>query len=190
MAELTGYCGYCAILPPDDPDRAYHDLRYGFPVEDDAGLFARLALEINQAGLSWSTILRKEAGFMAAYDGFDVDRVAAYGETDVARLLADPGIVRNRLKIRAVIENARRIQELRREYGSFRGWIEAHHPLPKADWVKLFRKNFQFVGGEIVGEFLMSTGWLPGAHVAACPAGERAVAAGATWARDDRSAGA
>ena len=147
----------------------YHDLEYGFPLQDDSELFERLVLEINQAGLSWTTILRKQESFRAAYSGFNVDVVAGYGEADVARLLGDAGIIRNRLKVKAAIENAKRIVALRREFGSFKGWLDAHHPLDKAEWVKLFKRTFVFTGGEIVGEFLLSTGYLPGAHDEDCP---------------------
>lgn len=161
--------GYCDYAPGNAIHAAYHDREYGFPVDDEAVLFERLVLEINQAGLSWELMLKKREGFRAAYDGFDVDRVAAYGEQERARLLADPGIIRNRLKVDAAIANARRIVELRRDFGSFAAWIAAHHPRDKAEWVKLFRKTFKFTGGEIVGEFLMSTGYLPGAHREDCP---------------------
>jgi DNA-3-methyladenine glycosylase I len=177
MPGFDSYCAYCASLPDDDPNRIYHDTAYGLPIADDAGLFGRLILEINQAGLSWSTILRKQANFERAYDGFDIDRVAAYGEADRGRLLADAGIIRNHRKIDAAIENARRLLAIRAGYGGFAAWLESHHPLDKSGWLVLFRKTFVFVGGEIVGEFLMSTGWLPGAHVAGCPAGDRAQAA-------------
>ena len=138
-------------------------------MRDDAGLFERLVLEINQAGLSWLTILKRRDGFREAYEGFDIDRIAAYGDKDQARLLADPGVIRNRLKVAAVIENARRLAAIREQHGSFTAWLEAHHPLEKADWVKLFRATFKFTGPEIVGEFLMSTGYLPGAHRPDCP---------------------
>lgn len=138
-------------------------------MRDDAGLFERLVLEINQAGLSWLTILKRRDGFSEAYEGFDIDRIAAYGDKDQARLLADPGVIRNRLKVAAVIENARRLVAIREQHGSFAAWLEAHHPLEKADWVKLFRATFKFTGPEIVGEFLMSTGYLPGAHRPDCP---------------------
>jgi len=183
VPQFSSYCEYCAAAPLDDPNRCYHDGEYGFPIASDEGLFERLVLEINQAGLSWVTILKKNDAFERAYDGFDIDTVAAYGETEKARLLGDAGIIRNRLKIAAAIENARRIVELRAEHGSFKLWLDAHHPLPKEQWIKLLKKHFVFVGGEIVGEFLMSTGYLPGAHVPGCPAGERAIAAGARWAR-------
>ncbi|MFN4089862.1 MAG: DNA-3-methyladenine glycosylase I, partial [Alphaproteobacteria bacterium] len=160
----------------------YHDTEYGFPVREDAVLFERLALEINQAGLSWLTVLKKRAAFNAAFAGFDLDAVAAFGDADRARLLQDAGIIRNRLKVDAVIENARRLVAIREAHGSFAAWIDAHHPLEPAVWVKLFRANFRFMGGEIVGEFLMSTGYLPGAHRVDCPVHARAVAAGAPWA--------
>ena len=160
---------YCDFAPGNPIHAHYHDREYGFPVDDEAVLFERLILEINQAGLSWELMLKKRDNFRAAYSGFDIDRVAAYGEKDRARLLSDAGIIRNRLKVNAAIENAQRIVALRDDYGSFGGWIAAQHPLSKEDWVKLFRKTFKFTGGEIVGEFLMSIGYLPGAHHENCP---------------------
>ncbi|WP_299616226.1 DNA-3-methyladenine glycosylase I [Pelagibius sp.] len=172
---------YCDFAPGHPVHAPYHDNEYGFPTDDEAVLFERLILEINQAGLSWELMLKKRDSFRAAYDGFDVDRVAAYGEDDRARLLNDAGIVRNRLKVNAAIENARRIVELRRDYGSFAGWIAAQHPLPKEDWVKLFRKTFKFTGGEIVGEFLMSIGYLPGAHREDCPVFRRIASLAPPW---------
>src|SRR3546814_19624147 len=87
---------------------------------------------------------KKREGFRSAYDGFEVDKVARYGERERARLLADAGILRNRLKVDAAIENARRIVALRRDFGSFAGWIDAHHPQDKEAWVKLFRNTFNF----------------------------------------------
>ncbi len=148
--------------------KAYHDHQYGFPIHDDNELFCRLILEINQAGLSWETILKKEATFRKAYDNFNIKKVAAYKETDVARLLADAGIIRNRLKVNAAIENAKTIVALQKKYGSFAKWLELHHPKTKDEWVKLFKKTFRFTGGEIVNEFLMSIGILPGAHSDSC----------------------
>lgn len=173
--------GYCLIAPGHPVHGAYHDHEYGFPQREEADLFERLVLEINQAGLSWETILKKREGFRRAYDGFDVDTVAAYGEADIARLLADPGIIRNRLKVHAAIHNAQVIQQLRAAHGSFAGWLDAQHPLPKADWVKLFKKTFRFTGGEITGEFLMSLGYLPGAHAQACPVQQRILALRPPW---------
>ncbi|HTW50432.1 MAG TPA: DNA-3-methyladenine glycosylase I [Stellaceae bacterium] len=173
---------YCLAAPSSPLHGPYHDEEYGFPARDEAVLFERLVLEINQAGLSWATILRKRDGFRAAFADFDVDRVAAFDEDDVARLMADPGIIRNRLKIAATIDNAKRIQELRREYGSFAAWLDAHHPRPREEWVKLFKKAFRFTGGEIVNEFLMSLGYLDGAHDASCPVYGRIAALAPPWA--------
>jgi DNA-3-methyladenine glycosylase I len=167
---------YCDFAPGHPYHGPYHDGEYGFPSRDEAVLFERLVLEINQAGLSWLTVLKKREAFREAFDDFDVDTVAAYGDEDVARLLADAGIVRNRLKVNAAIENARRIRVLRDSHGSFADWLDAHHPQPKEAWIKLFKKTFLFTGGEIVGEFLMSLDYLPGAHRPDCPAAVRIAA--------------
>ncbi len=160
---------YCQIAPGHPFHGSYHDNEYGFPLRDDNLLFERLILEINQAGLSWLTILKKRENFRQAYHNFNIDIVAAYDESDKIRLLSDRGIIRNRLKIDAAIENARRLVDIRNEYGSFVAWLDYHHPLSKPEWTKLFKNNFRFTGGEIVGEFLMSTGYLPGAHEEQCP---------------------
>ena len=175
---------YCDIAPGHEFHGPYHDSEYGFPVTSDDVLFERLVLEINQAGLSWLTILKKRTGFQAAFHGFDIARVADYGETDRARLLSDAAIIRNRLKVDAAIENARRIVDLQKAHGSFAAWLDAHHPLPKEDWVKLFKKTFKFTGGEITGEFLMSTGYLPGAHDPGCPVYDRIADIGPAWMDD------
>jgi DNA-3-methyladenine glycosylase I len=180
---MLSYCAYVRQHPEDGFNKDYHDREYGFPLREDAALFERLVLEINQAGLSWITILRKKDNFRRAYDGFDVDKVAAYGEAQVARLLADAGIIRNRLKVRAAIENSRRIQSLRAEYGSFAGWLDAHHPLSLEEWTRLFKQTFVFTGGEIVKEFLLSTGYLPGAHEPGCPAYEEILNLQPAWFR-------
>lgn len=161
----------------------YHDAEYGFPRRADDELFERLILEINQAGLSWLTILKKREGFRRAYDGFSVERVAGYGDADRERLLDDAGIVRNRLKVDAAIHNARRIVELRATHGSFAEWLDEHHPLEKSAWVKLFRETFKFTGGEITGEFLVSLGYLPGAHHPTCPVYERVARLEPPWTR-------
>jgi DNA-3-methyladenine glycosylase I len=172
---------YCLAAPGSLLHGPYHDGEYGFPSRDEAVLFERLVLEINQAGLSWATILKKRAAFRAAFANFEVDKVAAFGPEDVARLMADPGIIRNRLKIAATIDNAQRIQELRHEHGSFVAWLDSHHPLSREEWVKLFRKTFRFTGGEIVNEFLMSLGYLRGAHEASCPVYARITALAPPW---------
>ncbi len=172
---------YCEIAPGHPFHGPYHDTEYGFPVASDDVLFERLVLEINQAGLSWLTILKKRAGFRAAFEEFDIARVAAYGERERARLLSDAAIIRNRLKVNAAIENARHIVVLQHAHGSFAAWLDANHPLPKDDWVKLFKKTFKFTGGEITGEFLMSTGYLPGAHEPGCPVYDQIAAIGPAW---------
>ena len=172
---------YCDIAPGHPVHGHYHAHEYGFPQRDEAELFERLLLEINQAGLSWETILKKREGFRRAYDAFDVDTVAAYADADVARLMQDPGIIRNRLKINAAIHNAAVIRGLRDSHGGFAAWLDAHHPREKADWVKLFKKTFRFTGGEITGEFLMSLGYLRGAHQESCPVFAQVDALGPAW---------
>jgi len=165
------YCEYIPSMaePRKSLHKAYHDNHYGYPIHDDNELFGRLIMEINQAGLSWETILKKEASFRKAYDNFNIATIAAYTEQDRERLLNDPGIIRNRLKVNAAIENAKTILQLQQEYGSFEKWLEHHHPKTKEEWVKLFKKTFKFTGGEIVNEFLMSIGYLRGAHSESCP---------------------
>jgi DNA-3-methyladenine glycosylase I len=180
---MTTYCDYVNSHPDDAFNKNYHDTQYGFPLDDDNLLFERLILEINQAGLSWITILKKADNFRKAYRGFDVKKVARFTEKDRARLLADAGIIRNRLKVNAAIVNAQKILELQKEFGSFKGWLDAHHPLKKDEWVKLFKKTFVFTGGEIVNEFLMSTGYLPGAHQKNCPVYKKAASLRPAWMR-------
>jgi DNA-3-methyladenine glycosylase I len=175
------YCEYVASEGAKAVHVDYHDQDYGFPQRDERVLFERLILEINQAGLSWETILNRRVGMFEAYEGYDVDKVAAYGDQDIARLLGDPRIIRNKLKVNAAIENAKSVQWLRAEHGSFAAWLDAHHPLSKDEWVKVFRKTFRFVGGEIVNEFLMSLGYLPGAHDPTCPVYAKIEALNPPW---------
>lgn len=167
---MASYCDHAEGDPLHGP---YHDTEYGFPTRDESVLFERLMLEVNQAGLNWGLILKKKATFRAAYDNFDVDKVAAYGEKDRARLLADEGIVRNKLKVNAAIHNAGVIRGLRESHGGFADWLDANHPLPKDNWIKLFKKTFKFTGGEITASFLMATGYLDGAHQKGCPTGAK-----------------
>ena len=161
--------------------KPYHDNQYGFPIHNDNELFCRLVLEINQAGLSWETILKKEKTFRKAYDNFNIKKVASYTETDRKRLLGDAGIIRNKLKVNAAIENAKTILTLQKEYGSFEKWLQQHHPKRKEEWVKLFKKTFLFTGGEIVNEFLMSIGILSGAHSSNCPVYRKVLEANPLW---------
>jgi DNA-3-methyladenine glycosylase I len=177
------YCRAIEYMPQERQalHKAYHDHLYGFPIHDDNELFCRLVLEINQAGLSWETILKKEETFRIAYDNFELKTVAAYTDADRERLMADPGIIRNRLKINAAIENAKTILALQAEHGSFEKWLELHHPKTKEEWVKLFKKTFRFTGGEIVNEFLMSIGFLPGAHSADCRVYKNVLEAKPKW---------
>jgi DNA-3-methyladenine glycosylase I len=172
---------YCEIAPGDPWHGPYHNDEYGFPTRDDAVLFERLVLEMNQAGLSWLTVLKKRAAFRAAFAGFDPALVATFGPDDRERLLADAGIIRNRAKVDAAIANAQTVERLRAEYGSFAGWLDAHHPRSKEEWVRLFKSTFRFTGPEIVNEFLVSTGYLPGAHDATCPVGLRIAAMKPPW---------
>ncbi|MAS71243.1 DNA-3-methyladenine glycosylase I [Zunongwangia profunda] len=164
---------YCTVIetmqePRKSLHKNYHDHHYGFPIHNDDELFGRLLMEINQAGLSWETILKKEDNLRNAYSNFSIKKVAAYTEKDRERLLADAGIIRNKLKVNAAIVNAQAILAIQEEFGSFENWLEYHHPKTLQEWMKLFKKTFKFTGGEIVNEFLMSIGYLPGAHSKNC----------------------
>lgn len=169
MEEPKSYCDAVWHLEQSDVNRIYHDTQYGFPIDSDNELFGRLILEINQAGLSWTTILNKQGNFRKAYEEFDIQKVANYTEKDRDRLLSDAGIIRNKLKVNAAISNAQEILEIQNEYGSFKNWLDKHHPLSREEWVKLFKKTFKFTGGEITNEFLLSSGYLKGAHIETCP---------------------
>lgn len=180
------YCDAIDAMQPGDRKslhKKYHDNHYGFPLHDDDELFGRLIMEINQAGLSWETILKKEENFRNAYSHFSIQKIAAYREKDRERLLNDAGIIRNKLKVNAAIDNAKTILGLQEEFGSFERWLEHHHPKPKEEWVKLFKKTFTFTGGEIVGEFLMSIGYLRGAHSENCPVHQQIVKQNPMWAK-------
>jgi DNA-3-methyladenine glycosylase I len=175
---MSGYCRIAVGHPLHGP---YHDTEYGFPSRDETVLFERLCLEIMQAGLSWELVLKRRTGLRQAFLGWDVDRVAALGPEDEVRLLANPAIIRNRLKVRAIVANAQIVRALRESHDGFAAWLDTHHPRDRAAWVKLFRRSFQFTGGEIVGEFLVSLGYLPGAHAEDCPVAARVRAAKPPW---------
>ena len=184
------YCDAMNYMKPEElaVHKKYHDTQYGFPIEEDDELFCRLILEINQAGLSWSTILKKEVTFRKAYHNFNIKKVASYKEKDIERLLNDPGIIRNKLKVNAAIENAKTILKLQKEFGSFKNWLAHHHPKTKAEWTLLFKKTFRFTGGEIVNEFLMSAGYLPGAHIESCPIHKKVLKAKPYWNNKTKNA--
>ncbi len=171
------YCDYIKTIKGDQLSlhKEYHDNHYGFPIDNDDELFERLMFEINQAGLNWILILKKQQNFRNAFDNFDIEKVAGYEEKDFIRLMNDAGIIRNRLKINAAIENARVLLEIKKDSGSFKKWLDLHSEETNTleQWTKLFRKTFRFTGGEIVNEFLISTGYLPGAHSVECPVYER-----------------
>lgn len=169
MQKPRSYCEFVESLDKKNVHRIYHDRFYGFTINDDNELFERLVLEINQAGLSWNTILNKQNNFKKAFHNFNIKKVASYKNSDRKRLLSDPGIIRNRLKIDATIHNANVILDLKKEFGSFKKWLDHHNGSTKDEWVKLFKKTFKFTGGEIVNEFLMSTNYLSNPHIKACP---------------------
>ena len=174
------------VTPGDDLYAAYHDDEWGRPVHDDAALFEQLVLEGAQAGLSWRTVLHKRDGYRSAYAGFDIARIAAFGPDDVARLLADPGIVRNRQKVAASIDNARAFLDLAAEEGSFDSWlwafvdgspirsrprfpaeVPASSPVAERISKELRRRGFRFVAPTTTHAFLQAVGVLD-EHMADC----------------------
>lgn len=177
----SSYCEFVKNAERGNVHIHYHDHEYGFPIEDDNQLFGRLILEINQAGLSWTTILNKKDNFFKAYHNFDIRKVSKYGEKDRQRLLNDAGIIRNRLKIDAAIHNAGQILSLQKTEGSFKNWLDSQGDLTLKEWTSLFKKTFRFTGGEIVNEFLVSTGYLKGAHAPDCPVYKKTVRKKPFW---------
>lgn len=175
------YCLLCRDYPADNIHRIHHDSIYGLALDNDNALFGRLLLEINQAGLSWDTILKKEDNFKKAYSDYSIEHIANYSEKDKSRLLNDKGIIRNRLKIEAAIFNAQKVIELQSEFGSFFRWIKIQESSNINEWVKLFKNNFKFTGGEIVNEFLMTIGRTDGAHHEDCPIYSRYIESRKLW---------
>lgn len=171
------YCDYINTISGDQLllHKEYHDNHYGFPIDNDDELFERMMFEINQAGLNWILILKKQHNFRKAFDNYNIAKVSDYGEKDIQRLMNDPGIIRNRLKINAAVENAKVIKGIILENGSFKKWLDHYSKenYTLGEWTRLFKKTFKFTGGEIVNEFLMSTGYLPGAHSPQCPVYKR-----------------
>ena len=161
----------------EEPNIHYHDTEWGVPQHDDLVLFEFLILEGAQAGLSWTTILKKRENYRAAYDGFDARRIAKYDDRKIAKLLADPGIVRNRLKVAASIANARAFLAVQKEFGSFDAYVwqfvggfprqnrratmsEVPARTPESDAMSkdLLRRGFKFVGSTICYAFMQAVG--------------------------------
>ena len=178
---MNPYCQHCLEHPEDFLNILYHANEYGYPAPSDDALFERLVLEINQAGLSWNTVLKKAAAFREAFDGFSVAKVAAYSEADIDRLLANPNIIRNRKKIEAAIRNAQVIHSLHGFGSSFKVWLDSRLCLPADEWVSEFKNTFVFTGSEIVKEFLLSTGYLEGAHSPDCVFYQRVLESSPPW---------
>jgi DNA-3-methyladenine glycosylase I len=173
--------------PKTPLDLAYHDAEWGVPEHDDRALFELLTLEGAQAGLSWSIVLRKREGYRRAFDGFAVKKIAAYDARRVRRLLGDPGIVRNRLKVAATIANARAFLAVQREFGSFDRYVWAfvggrprvnrrrslrglpgRTPVSDALSRDLKARGFRFVGSTICYAFMQATGMVND-HLVSCP---------------------
>ena len=178
------YCEFTKDLNENHLDRKYHDERYGFPTTCDDELFGRFILEINQAGLSWSLMLKKEDNFKKAFDGFIIDKIADYKESKIEELMNNEGIIRNRRKIEAVIYNANKVIEIQKKYGSFSLWLDEHIGYSLQEWTQLFKKHFKFTGEKIVDEFLMSTGYLKGAHSEDCAIYNRIIKREPKWKKD------
>lgn len=180
---MTRRCEWCG----DDPLYvAYHDEEWGVPVHDDRRLFEMLILEGAQAGLSWSTILKKRENYRKAFNRFDARKIAKYDKTKIAKLLADPGIVRNRLKIAATVQNARAFLEVQKEFGSFDRYIwqfvggkpkqnrwkslkEIPAKTAESDAMSkdLKKRGFSFVGSTICYAFMQAVGMVND-HITTC----------------------
>ena len=184
MSYPYSYCIKARSRPPEDPDRVYHDTVYGFPATEDSVLFGRLVMEIQQAGLSWTTVLKKEASIASAFGGFCPLRVAAFSEEERERCLHHPGSIRHRGKMEAICSNAQQILSLQRTHGSFRAWLSSHRTLSCEEWVKLFAATFTFTGPRITESFLLATGYLPGAHAPECPVYTQVLERGASSAEE------
>ncbi len=166
--EKSNYCTFAKDLPKGNLHKTYHDTEYGFNCNSDNQLFEKLALEIQQAGLSWSVILAKREHIRKAYSNFDISIVSKYNNYDIKLIMENKNLIRNFLKINATIYNAKQILKIRREYISFKKWLDYHLHLNLNEWTKLFKKTFKFTGPKITKEFLMSSGYLAGAHNKNC----------------------
>lgn len=177
------YCEFTKDLDEKHLDKLYHDKRYGFPTKNDDELFGRLIMEINQAGLSWSLILKKEAAFYEAFNHFSIAKVAKYSDEKIAELLQNKAIIRNRRKIEATIFNAHKILEIQAKFGTFHNWLKHYVGYSLDEWTNLFKKTFKFTGKLIVEEFLMSTSYIEGAHTKDCPIYKNIIKSKPEWER-------
>lgn len=181
MASNASYCETIEKGYGGDLHAHYHDFEYGFPKTNDEALFGCLLMEINQAGLSWDIVLKKRATLTQAYAHFSITTLAHFSTHDVERLLANPGVIRMRKKIEAIVYNAQEVLHLQQEYGSFKAWLDHHHPIEVDQWIKLFKKHFKFTGKEITKEFLLATGYIEGAHAPKCPIYKKVLLANPPW---------
>ena len=176
----------CPWADGDEKMAKYHDEVWGVPVHDDQKLFAKLCLDLMQAGLMWRTILYKQENFEKAFDNFHIETVAGYDEAKYEELMQDAGIVRNRLKIRAIINNAARVMEIQKEFGSFEAYLwgftnsevvknrwqtidEVPASTPLSDRISkdLKKRGFRFVGTTIIYAFLQAVG-IVNDHLTSC----------------------
>ena len=183
MTDRKVRCSWCL---GSEKMMAYHDTYWGTPLHDDQELFAKLVLDMNQAGLSWNTILNKQENFYAAFDDFDIATVAAYDDKKEEALLQDVGIIRNKLKVKAAITNAQKVLEIQKEFGSFdayiwgfvNGEVQQHHikedsEIPASDALSdkiskdMKKRAFKFVGTTIIYAYLQAIGVIND-HVEAC----------------------
>jgi DNA-3-methyladenine glycosylase I len=177
MTSPLTRCAWVGNRAEDDIMVRYHDEEWGIPIHDDTRLFELLILEGAQAGLSWDTILKRREGYRRAFDGFDIALIAAYGPADTERLLADPGIIRNRAKVAATIGNAQATLQVQREHGSLDAYlwgfvdgkplvnspaslagVPAKTALSEAISKDLLKRGFRFVGPTITYAFMQSAG--------------------------------
>jgi len=155
------YCSYCKTQEEGSKHRWYHDKVYG-------RMFGRLIMEISQAGLSWDIVLNKYDGIKSAYSDFDIEKISEYKEEDILSLMKNKDIIRHELKIRSAVFNANKILKIQEEFGTFKTWLLENNQNSIENWTKLFKKNFKFVGKEIVKEFLISNAIIEGAHDKTC----------------------
>ncbi|MAW08763.1 MAG: DNA-3-methyladenine glycosylase I [Flavobacteriaceae bacterium] len=159
----------------------YHDNIYGFPAKSENELFGRLVLEINQAGLSWDTVLKKEKAIKDAYRDYSFFKIAEFNNSDIQRILNDNKVIRMKSKIEAIIYNAKKIISVTEKHNSFKNFLDMHHPLTMSGWLSVFKNEFKFVGKEICKEFLMSTGYIKGAHEKSCPIYKKVIREKPMW---------